>query len=110
VNQSSTPPAGSSGGGGSCPAPVPNDLKKRIDRFQVNSAGYVGFSADATSIRMDPDDTIDPIGGGSGSTVNCTNPPSGGSDVLQMPYRGNESKEGTCCWQNYVLKTYKKHQ
>jgi hypothetical protein len=106
VNQSSTPPGGS--GGVTCNTPA--DLQIRIDRFQVNSAGYVGFQATATSMKIDPDPIVDPTpgsGSGSGSAA-CGPVPSSGSDRVTMPY--NAEYEGDCCWNNYVQKTYKRYQ
>jgi hypothetical protein len=105
VNQSSTAPSGAVAG---CTTPA--DLALRIDRFQVNSAGYVGFQSTATSIKVDPDPIVDPTpGGGSGSgSLTCPTMPTNGSDKLTIPYAAET--EGKCCWQNYVQKTSKRDQ
>ena len=106
VNQSATPPSG--GGGATCATPA--DLFIRIDRFQVNSADYVGFQSTPTSVKIDPEWIVDPTTGTStwsGSAV-CGPVPANGSDKVTYPY--NAEIEGDCCWNNYVQKTYKRYQ
>jgi hypothetical protein len=97
VNQSSTPPVSGCN--------TPNDLKLRIDRFTVPN---VNLRCDSTSCTGDPDPITDPEGGSGSGSAACGAVPTGGSDKLMIAY--NADKEGDCCWNAYVQKTYKKYR